>query len=329
MQTPKEALLAAYRGEQPDYIPSPPIHNIGVVFPGDRYFGENIEGEDAWGVRWTQLGPDPALDGNTPTPGYQVLTDLSDWQNQVHFPDLDHMPVKDILQGMLQNNLTTAGVTRDDVAIHCLILSGIWERTNQLMGMEDALCSFYEDPDSLKDLFGAIADYKIKCIDLAINSIDPDIIHMHDDWGTAKNLFFSPEMWREFIKPHEKRIADYIHKRGKIYEHHSCGYITPLIPDMVEIGIDAINPLNVCNDLEWIKKEYGDKITMVGGIDNQKIDAPDVTKEEIQSEIRRAMDLYAPGGRYVCDFICTSRFVWEVFKDEVETYGKDFYTMHK
>ncbi|SCP99304.1 uroporphyrinogen decarboxylase family protein [Anaerobium acetethylicum] len=327
MQTPREALIAAYTGIQPDFMPNPLKYNIGVVFPGDRYFGSETTGIDAWGVNWTNLGPDPGLDGSTPTPGHKVLTDISDWKNQVHFPDLEKMPVKDILQGMLKHNLAAANLDRSEVVTHCLILSGTWERANELMGMEDALCAFYEDPDSLKDLFQAITEYKIKCISIAIESINPDIIHMHDDWGTSNALFFSPQMWREFLKPCEKRIADHIHSLGKIYEHHSCGYITPIIPDIIEIGIDAINPLNVCNNLAWIKKEYGSKITMIGGIDNQRIDTPDAKECDIRAEIRRAMDLYATGGRYISSFVCTHRHVWDIYADEAERYGKNFYHM--
>lgn len=320
MQTDREALLAAYRGEMPEFIPPKAKASAGVVFPGERYFGPEKEGYDAWGVRWTQLGPDPGLDGSMVTPGYRVLEDISDWKDKVSFPDLTAMHAGEILRQMW------ASIPHPEAVVtHVLFLSGPWERMNQLLGMEDALCAFYDDPEAVHGFLEAMCDYKLQCIDIACEAVDPDVIHMHDDWGSAGNLFFSPQMWREFIKPIERRICNHIHRKGKIYEHHSCGYITTILPDLVEIGVDAINPLNSCNDMDWIKREFGDKITLMGGIDNQRIDREDVPEEEIRAEVRRAMDAYAPGGRYVPEFIFTNARVRDIFMDEVEQYGKSIY----
>ena len=320
MQTYREALLAAYRGEMPEFIPPKTKASIGVVFPGERYFGPEPEGYDAWGVRWTRLGPDPGLDGSMVTPGYQALEDISSWREQVTFPDPEAMHAGDILKQMW------ASIDHpQDYVTHVLFLSGAWERMNQLLGMEDALCAFYDDPEAVHGFLHAMCEYKLKCIDIACEAVDPDVIHMHDDWGSSANLFFSPDMWREFIKPVEQRICDHIHSKGKIYEHHSCGYITTIIPYLVEIGIDAVNPLNISNDMAWIKREYGDKITLMGGIDNQRIDRADTPEEEIRAEVRRAMDAYAPGGRYVPEFIFTNARVRDIFMDEVERYGRDIY----
>ncbi|MBO5657052.1 MAG: hypothetical protein J6R94_02585 [Agathobacter sp.] len=321
MQTPREALLAIMRGEPADYIPCKALHDIGVVFPGERYFGTEEEGYDAWGVRWTQLGPDPGLDGSTPTPGYQRLKDIANWKTLLPFPDLDAMHASDILKAMAQGEYST----RTDCIRHVLCLSGPWERLNQVLGMADALMSFYDEPEAVHEFLDAMVDYKIRCIDIANAAVDPDVFHLHDDWGTGNSMFFSPEIWREFIKPGVKRICDHIHSLGKLYEHHSCGYITPIIPDLAEIGVDVINPLNVSNHMEWIKEEFGHKITLCGGVDNQAIDKEDVAEDVIRREARRVMDAYAHGGRYLPDFIYTNRRVKDIFCDEVERYGKQIH----
>lgn len=78
MQSYKEALLAAYRGEMPEFIPPKTKADTGVVFPGDRYFGSDQTGYDAWGVNWTRLGPDPGLDGSMVTPYTKILADVRD-----------------------------------------------------------------------------------------------------------------------------------------------------------------------------------------------------------------------------------------------------------
>ena len=220
----------------------------------------------------------------------------------------------------------TAGIDRQKYAVRGLMLSGLFERMNQLIGMEDALCAFYEEPEAIEDFFNAMADYKLRCIDAMIEYGNPDILIMHDDWGMNTNLFFSPDIWRKLIKPHEKRFADRMHARGVLYEHHSCGYITPLIPDLVEIGMDAIGPLNICNDLTWIKREYGRDITLLGGVDNQRIDRLDTPEDVIRAEARRVTDELAPGGSYLPTAIFTKQRTVDIFFDEIERYGWGFYT---
>lgn len=319
MQTNKEALLSAYKKVQPEFIPAEKSCSVEIVMPGDRYFGPEAEGYDMFGVRWTQLGPNPALDGNTPTPGYRRLEDITKWKEAVQFPNLDALPLELIFGGMMQN------VDREKTVVKGLLLSGTFERMNQLMGMEDAMCALLLEPEATHELLNAIADYKIKCIDKMIEFVDPDIIHMHDDWGMSTSMLFSTEVWREFFKPIEKRYSDHIHAKGKIYEHHSCGNITAIIGDLVEIGLDALNPLNVCNDLESIKKTYGDRLTMVGGLNNQVIDRESVDEETIRQEVRRAMDAYAGGGNYIPSAIYTKQRTVDIASDEIARYGKYIY----
>lgn len=170
--------------------------------------------------------------------------------------------------------------------------------------------------------FEAMCGYKLKCIDLTYKYLKPDIIQMHDDWGTSQNMFFSPEIWREFIKPVEKKYADRIHEYGMIYMHHSCGYIQQIIPDLVEIGVDAINPVMVCNDVDFIMENYGDKITIVGGIDNQFIDSGHATEEEIREEVRNKMDKYVNAGRYLPFYIPNTESTFGIYVDEVNRYGR-------
>lgn len=321
MQTKREAMLAIYRGEMPEFIPAERLTMDGVVFPGDRDFGPEKVGTDMWGVSWTKLGPDPGLDGSVVTPGTELFDDIEEWKKYVKFPEVEKLPLQDIFDGMLK----ASGVNREEQVVSCLMLSGQFERLNEMMGMENALCAFYESPEAVHEYMEAMCEYKLKCIDLAYQYVKPDVIHMQDDWGSSQNMLFSPEIWREFIKPNEKRYADRIHELGMLYEHHSCGYITQIIPDLVEIGVDVINPLNVCNDMEMIKREYGDKITLKGGIDNQLLDQGECNEEQIRRETRRAMDAYAAGGRYIPAFVYTRQDVLDIFNDEVTKYGAVIY----
>lgn len=327
MQTNKEALLSLLRGEKADFIPEVYSTMKDVVFPGDRFIelGPNFDpygtGPDAWGVLWTNQGPNPMIDGNMVAKDFRLFNDMENWKEHVKFPPLDFMPLADIFGGMCAG----MHVNPETDVVSCLLLSGQFERLNQMIGMEDALCAFYEYPDEMKEFLEAMCEYKLKCIDKAVEHLHPEVIHMHDDWGTNNNMFFSPEIWREFIKPLEARYVKRIHEAGALYIHHSCGYITQIIPDLVEIGVDAIEPMMIQNNIDGILEKYGDKITIMGGIDNQMIDLPDSTEDQIRGEVRRAMDAYGHKGRYIPYYIPTREDKWLIYMDEVRKYGAEFF----
>jgi len=324
MQTDKEALLAIFSGSgKAEFIPDIFDHYKALPFPGERYFPLDGSfdpygtGPDAWGVLWTNLGPDPVVDGNMVAKDFRLFDDITQWRDKVHFPPLEHMPIGPVLNGIA----ASMHVDREQDVVGVLLLSGQFERLNEMIGMEDALCAFYEEPEEMHAFMDAMCEYKLKCIDLAWEAIHPDVIYMHDDWGANNNMFFSPEIWREFIKPNEQKYADRIHSYGMLYHHHSCGFIEQIVPDLVEIGVDVLDPLMVRNDVTGILKEYGTRITIAGGINNQMIDAPGATEEAIRAEVRRAIDEYAPLGRYIPDYIPTNHRTLAIFRDEVVKYA--------
>lgn len=318
MQSAKEALLSIYRGEKSDFIPLEGQGQKTVIFPGDRYFSMPYDpygtGPDAWGVLWTNQGPDPGLDGSSVAANFRLFEDVEDWPEYVRFPDLDALHAADALKAMARS------VDRESTLLSCLMLSGPFERLNQMVGMENALCAFYGCPEALHAYLDAMCDYRLRCIQLAYDAIAPDVIYMHDDWGMSTNMLFSPELWRKFIKPREARLVQKIHSLGMLYEHHSCGYIQQILPDLVELGVDCLNPLNVCNDVPAIKKEFGGHITLKGGVNNQFIESGQATEAEIRAEARRVIDAYAPGGRYLPFYLAGNREVQRIFQDEVAHY---------
>lgn len=314
----RDALIAAYQHKTPEFVPNSNKYNLVFRCPTDRYYGPGNEGRDKFGVKWLVPEPDNPYHGMCPDPSENLLEDIADWKN-IKFPDLDEIDWDAAL------SVVPPIGQREDVIITATLSSGLFERMNQLMGMENALCAFYEDPDSVKAFFDAMEEFKFQCIDKVVEKGQPDVIMMHDDWGTNRSMFFSPEMWREFIMPHEKRFVDYIHKKGCFYEHHSCGYIAPVLPDMAEIGIDAVNPLNICNDLPKLRKELGNRITFCGGYNNLYLESAGLSEEEFKASVRNTIDIMAPGGSYVSYYIadCEKTLTWVI--EEVDRYGMNFY----
>jgi uroporphyrinogen decarboxylase len=167
-----------------------------------------------------------------------------------------------------------------------------------MMGTENLLIAMYEEPEMVQDMFNTYLD---RCMDLFGQIWDAgyhfDCISWPDDMGYKGTTFFSNEMYREMLKPVHKRAIDWAHNRG-IYAHlHSCGNIMSRIDDLMEIGLDALNPLEVKAGMEplTLKKNYGDKLVLHGGINAVLWD----DKEAIIEEIRRVIPALKENGGYI------------------------------
>lgn len=138
-----------------------------------------------------------------------------------------------------------------------------------MMGTENTLIAMMEDPEFVEDIFDT---YLNRCMTLFSRIWDAgyhfDEILWYDDMGYKGTTFFSPNMYRNILQPYHKRAVDWAHERGVYAQLHSCGNIMTLLPDVVATGVDALNPLEVKAgmDVLRIKKEYGDKLLLRGGI---------------------------------------------------------------
>lgn len=115
---------------------------------------------------------------------------------------------------------------------------------------------------------------------------DVDAIGFMDDWGSQNTLLISPELWRSFYKPLYRDYCDIIHSSGKFVFFHSDGNIEEIYPDLIEIGVDAVNSQLFCMDIERLAELYKGKITFWGEIDRQHI-LPYGTPEDVRQAVRR------------------------------------------
>jgi hypothetical protein len=145
--------------------------------------------------------------------------------------------------------------------------------------------------------------------------------------ATGNGPLLSPATYREVIKPVHKKMFDAVLELGAITEIHCDGYIEPLIPDFADIGIMALQPFQIFNDINRLKNEYN--ITAFGGWDcfgpgNQT----DAAEEEVRASVRLAMDTYSPGCRYAflqAGATPRDKVKLEWLADEARKYGKTFY----
>lgn len=113
------------------------------------------------------------------------------------------------------------------------------------------------------------------------------------------DLLMSPDTWQEMIRDGEQKEYDLVHSYGKDVWVHSCGCVERIIPSLVEMGLDVLNPVQPeCMDLAKLKRDFGDKLAFWGGISTQQV-LPFGTPDEVKAEVRRVRRLMATGGGYI------------------------------
>jgi len=166
------------------------------------------------------------------------------------------------------------------------------------VGTERLLIAMIEQPDWVSDMLNHFLNVDIALFQMVWDAgYHFDEITWPDDMGYKGKQFFSPRMYRELVKPVHKRAADWAHERGVKVRLHSCGNVNPLIPDLIEIGIDMLNPLEVKAGMDPIalKKQYGDRLAFHGGLNAVLYERPD----EMWGEMRRVIPVMKENGGYI------------------------------
>jgi len=126
-----------------------------------------------------------------------------------------------------------------------------------------------------------------------------DGVLLGNDWGSQRDLLMSPESWRTLLKPGAKKEYDMIHKAGLDVWVHSCGDIRKILPDLVEMGVDVLNPIQPeCMDIYDLKEKYGDRLTFWGGISTQQT-LPNGTPEDVRTETIKVTEAMSRNGGYL------------------------------
>jgi uroporphyrinogen decarboxylase len=167
------------------------------------------------------------------------------------------------------------------------------------------LADLIENPAKAEALLDRLTELHLASLEKFLDTIDGyvQIIQMGDDLGTQLAPQISPEMYRRFFKPRHKRIYERVRRREGIHLFlHSCGAIADLLPDLIEAGVEIINPVQTSArgmDPERLKREFGRDLTFWGGgCDTQHL-LPDGTEREIDDQVRRRMEIFGPGGGFV------------------------------
>ncbi len=188
--------------------------------------------------------------------------------------------------------------------------AGIFEFAQRIVGMEKLLMLMALDASLAGVLFDKLLELKLAYWQTALSELGDvvDVVTYADDYGTQRSQLISPAMFRQQIKP---RVRQIFALQAKLAPHakrffHSDGNVRPLIPDFIEMGVDILNPVQataVGMNLAELKQEYGQYLTFWGGgVDTQGV-LPLGSPEQVREEVRRNIEILAPGGGYVFNSI--------------------------
>ena len=175
--------------------------------------------------------------------------------------------------------------------------------TINLRGFEQAVCDPLLDEKFARTYLERMGDFFEEWNERWISAAggELDIFRCGDEVGSNVMMHCAPELWRAFFKPQLARSFAVAKRHGLHIWFHCCGYCRPIIPDLIEIGVDMWDPAPPSvagNDHAWLKREYGRDLTFVGGIDHPNV-LVGGSRPDVVDEVKRRIDLLAPGGGYI------------------------------
>jgi uroporphyrinogen decarboxylase len=243
---------------------------------------------DYWGIRWVKEGP----------------------FNQIaHFP-LGAASREEVLAYRFPDErMDDLLAQMDSVAAHaadsfvgCDVSPCVFEMYWRLRGMEASILELAEDPELIDTMFGRCADFAIALAESAADRYPLDWLWTGDDVASQLGLIMSPAAWRRQVKPHLARIFAVGKARGLPVAYHCCGALRPIIPDLIEIGLDVLNPIQVgCPGMDpfELKREFGRDLTFMGGVDTLGC-LPTGSADDVRRATARLIEgMTSDGGGYI------------------------------
>lgn len=245
---------------------------------------------DEWGTTWSH-----ASGGCGATPVDYPLrewTELDDYLER-RFPNA-HAP------GRLDAG--AAVLSRHGATRYCVgtIHLALFERLHALRGMHQAFTDFYTNGAEVRRLIAALAAY-VKELIRGWGQLGADAVFLTDDWGSQTALMISPAMWRDFFKEHYADLFAEIHRWGMRVIFHSCGNVLDLVGDLIEIGMDVLDPVQPgAMDTAQLVRRFGGHVSFAGAVDLQQLLALG-TPAQVRDAVQRLIEQLGRrfGGGYI------------------------------
>jgi uroporphyrinogen decarboxylase len=251
---------------------------------------------DAWGATWEKRPGVPYYEIVDVPLRHASIADLETFP----WPDLTH-PAR--FEGLAEE--ARAMRVSSPYAIVALGYLTVFEHIQLLRGLDTWLTDLAAEPDFAHAILRKLTNMMVAGVVKYLEAVGPyiDLITFSDDLGSQRSPLISPRMYRRMIKPYQAEVIAAIkaHSKAKVF-FHSCGNVYPLIGDLIEIGVDVLNPVQVSagemGDTARLKREFGKNITFCGGIDTGWV-LPHGSTEDVRAEVRRRICDLGPGGGYI------------------------------
>lgn len=186
-----------------------------------------------------------------------------------------------------------------DKVVMGMLWSAHFQDTCASFGMENALVNMITNPEMYEAVDAKVMEFYLKANEIFYEATKGKLhaILIGDDMGSQRGLMLSPDMIRRFVLPGTKKLVEQAHKYGLKVIFHSCGSIIDIIPDLIEIGVDAIHPIQALAaqmDAENLKSKFEGKVSFCGGVDTQDL-LVNKSPEEVKAEVRRLKELFPTG----------------------------------
>ena len=254
---------------------------------------------DEWGVLWREYDLGGVI--------YREIAEnplrsasLDDLERYPWWPD----PLDPARYHGLRERALRLSTTTDYALIGCPAFNSVWERAYFLCGFERMLEGLLTEPEFVHAVFRKITDILLASLDIYLGLVGEliEVVKIGDDLGGQENCLISPAAYRRTIKPYHQEIFSFIHTHSQAQAFlHTCGSVVKLLPDLIEAGVEILNPVQVSArgmDTQALKAQFGDRLTFWGAIDTQHV-LPNGSQQDVEVEVQQRISDLAPGGGYV------------------------------
>ncbi len=270
-----------------------------VGFVASYYASEEREYVDPWGVTFARVPYAHGVGSYTEIVGHPLAGDDS-LLASYRTPDPEEPRQYDRIASLVQRYGSTHSIVG---GVHCSAFEGPW----YLRGMERFLQDLLINKDYAHELIDRVAGFYLAA-GLRLARMGCDILLAGDDVGTQDRMLISPALWREFVKPRYERLFGAYKRENPDLRIavHICGSIEPIIDDLIDTGVDVLNPVQpLAMSPARLKKRFGKRMSFWGAVDDQKV-LPFGSPQDVEAEVRRRIAELAPGGGYI---LCSSHNV--------------------
>ncbi|HRU05241.1 MAG TPA: uroporphyrinogen decarboxylase family protein [Candidatus Brocadiia bacterium] len=182
-----------------------------------------------------------------------------------------------------------------------LWVGDLWERATFMRGMEEILLDVALNRGFVEALLRGIADCVLQTTETLLTRFEFEAVALSDDYGTQQGLIISPRDWRLLVKPLLTEIYGLVKRHGRTVFHHTCGNVTEIVGDLIDIGLDILHPIQPeTMDIRALKRKFGKRLAFCGGVRTQDL-LPTGSPEDVRDEVRRLKEEMGAGGGYILE----------------------------